>query len=171
MEGTGILTLQQASAATTMGAAGARARLITRSCRPGRTGQQLDLPAFRQHDGNWRADRRSHGLAGAGGVSGGSGRLYRGHRCADGQGGERYNLTFSGPTSLGANVSTAAATGGAQDITFNDDVTLTANAQVLAGNGDITFTGTIDGAFDLTLNAAGTITSLTMSERAPRWMT
>ena len=80
-------------------------------------------------------------------------------------------FTFSGPTSLGANVSTAAATGGAQDITFNDDVTLTANAQVLAGNGDITFTGTIDGAFDLTLNAAGTITSLTMSERAPRWMT
>jgi hypothetical protein len=67
-------------------------------------------------------------------------------------------FTFSGPTSLGANVSTAAATGGTQDITFNDDVTLTANAQVLAGNGDLAFAGTIDGVFDLTLNAAGTIT-------------
>jgi hypothetical protein len=55
-------------------------------------------------------------------------------------------------------VSTVAATGGAQDITFNDDVTLTANAQVLAGNGDLSFAGTIDGAFDLTLSAAGTIT-------------
>ena len=43
-------------------------------------------------------------------------------------------FTFSGPTSLGANVSTIAATGGTQDITFNDDITLTANAQVLAGN-------------------------------------
>ena len=37
-------------------------------------------------------------------------------------------------------------------------MTLTANTQMLAGNGDIFFAGTIDGAFDLTLNAAGTIT-------------
>jgi hypothetical protein len=67
-------------------------------------------------------------------------------------------FTFSGPTTLGANVSTAAATGGTQDITFSDDVTLTANAQVLAGNGDLLFSGTVDGAFDLTLSAAGTMT-------------
>ena len=67
-------------------------------------------------------------------------------------------FTFSGPTTLGANVSTAAATGGTQDITFSDDVTLTGNAQVLAGTGDILFSGTVDGAFDLTLSAAGTIT-------------
>ena len=67
-------------------------------------------------------------------------------------------FTFSGPTSLAANVSTVGATGGTQDITFSDDVTLTGNAQVLAGSGDILFSGTIDGAFDLTLNAAGTIT-------------
>ena len=53
---------------------------------------------------------------------------------------------------------TANATGGTQDITFSDDVTLTGNAQVLAGDGDILFSGTIDGAFDLTLSAAGTIT-------------
>ena len=68
------------------------------------------------------------------------------------------SFTFSGPTTLGANVSTVGATGGTQDISFSDDVTLTANAQVLAGSGDLGFVGTIDGAFDLTLSAAGTIT-------------
>ena len=45
------------------------------------------------------------------------------------------SFTFSGPTSLGADVSTVAATGGTQDITFSDDVTFAANAQVLAGSG------------------------------------
>ena len=72
--------------------------------------------------------------------------------------GSDTTFTFTGPASLAANVDTTNATGGTQDITFNNAATLTANAQVLAGNGDITFSSTIDGAFDLTLNAAGAIT-------------
>ena len=67
-------------------------------------------------------------------------------------------FTFTGLASLAANVDTTNATGGTQDIIFNNAATLTANAQVLAGNGDITFSSTIDGAFDLTVNAAGAIT-------------
>jgi hypothetical protein len=67
-------------------------------------------------------------------------------------------FTFTGPASLSANVDTTNATGGTQDITFNNTATLTANAAVLAGDGDITFASTIDGAFDLALNAAGAIT-------------
>ena len=39
------------------------------------------------------------------------------------------SFTFSGPTTLGANVSTVGATGGTEDITFGDDITLTGNAQ------------------------------------------
>jgi hypothetical protein len=55
-------------------------------------------------------------------------------------------------------VDTTNATGGVQDIAFNSAVTLGANAQVLADGGDITFASTINGAFDLILNAAGAIT-------------
>ena len=158
MDGTGILTLQQASNATTMGVAGGAGALNY---------SLADLAAL---GSNWTSMRFGsttatgtltvganawdipvdYRAAAAGSI------VIAGAQTAVAASGTTF--TFSGPTSLGANVSTAAATGGTQDITFNDDVTLTANAQVLAGNGDLAFAGTIDGAFDLTLNAAGTIT-------------
>ncbi len=50
----------------------------------------------------------------------------------------------------------AITTGGAQ--TYNDAVTLGANTTLTSGSGNITLGGTVNGAFDLTLNTTGTST-------------
>ena len=157
VEGAGVLTLQQRSNATTMGVAGGAGALNY---------AVADLGDFT----GWSSIRLgsttatgaltlgAHGVGCAGNLPLGGGWQHRDLGRADGGRGQRHHLHFSGPTTLSANVDTANATGGTQDITFSDDVTLTGNAQVLAGAGDILFSGTLDGAFDLTLNAAGTIT-------------
>ena len=83
----------------------------------GRAGRQLEFHPAGQHHGDRRADRGRQGM-------GSSGVTYR--SAAAGSivvtGAQTAvvasdTTTFSGPTTLGANVSTAAATGGTQDIT------------------------------------------------------
>ena len=157
VDGTGILTLQQASNATTMGGAGGAGALnysaadlagLGANWSAIRLGSTTATGALTVGAKAWESPVTYRSAAGSIVVTGAQTAV----AASD------TSFTFTGPTSLGANVSTVGATGGTQDITFSDDVTLTANAQVLAGNGDILFSGTIDGAFDLILNAAGTIT-------------
>ena len=156
--GTGILTLQQLSNATTMGVAGGAGALnysaadlagLGAGWASMRFGSTTATGALTVGANAW-SNPVQYRSAAAGSI------VITGAQTSVAA--SDTTFTFSGPISLGANVSTAAATGGVQDITFSDDVTLTANTQVLAGNGDIAFAGTIDGAFDLTLSAAGTIT-------------
>ena len=158
VDGTGVLTLQQASNATTMGVAGGAGALnysladlagLGSNWTSMRFGSTTATGALTVGANAWAVPvHYRSGAAGSIVVSGAQTAVAASDTI----------FTFSGPTSLAANASTVGATGGTQDITFSDDVTLTANAQVLAGAGDILFSGTLDGAFDLTLNAAGTIT-------------
>jgi hypothetical protein len=158
LTGTGMLTLQQASNATTMGVAGGAGALNysladIAALGAGWTSLRLGSPtatgALTVGANAW--DNPVTYRAAAGGSI-----VIAGAQTATAASDTVF--TFSGPTTLSANVDTTNATGGTQDITFNNAVTLGANAQVLADGGDITFASTIDGAFDLTLSAAGVIT-------------
>ena len=137
VDGTGILTLQQASNATTMGVAGGAGAL------------NYSLADLAGLGTNWASMRfgstTATGALTVGANAWDSPVIYRaaaaGSIVISGAqtaiAASDTTFTFSGPTTLGANVSTAAATGGTQDIIFSDDVTLTGNTQVLAGSGDL----------------------------------
>ncbi len=58
------------------------------------------------------------------------------------------SLTFSGPTTLAANITTQGG-----DILFNDEVTLGQGVTLNSHNGDVTFVGTVDGPHSLAVNS------------------
>jgi hypothetical protein len=66
-------------------------------------------------------------------------------------------LTFSGPTTLNADLDTSGATGGTQAMAFDAPVTLGADVEIAAGDGDMTFSDTLDGTFDLEVTTTGDI--------------
>jgi hypothetical protein len=158
LAGTGILTLEQASLATTMGVTGGAGTLNYSAADLAALGAGWTSLVLGSATATGTLETGAHAWsipvtwrAGAGGNI-----LISGNQTTTAA--SAATFTFSGPPTLSANLDTSAATGGSRAITFNAPVTLGADAHVTAGGGAVAFNDTLDGNQNLEITTTGDVT-------------
>ena len=155
--GTGVLTLETTSAATTMGidaGAGTVSYSAAELTNLGtgwstvQLGNTTTTGAMTVSAHSW-ADPVHFRAAGGGNIA------ITGAQT--GAGASDATFTFTGKTTLSADLDSSAASGGTRAITFNSPVTLGGAVQLSSGAGNIQFADTLDGTFNLQLSNTGTI--------------